>query len=136
MSSSDYEPVASFADSDMADDYTFSRASSEMTTPHDNLLARCHSGRSSRLEASAPKLMCWLDCEPSESLTDSDMIDDHTFVQDSFEPIECLLPTIMEVIDEPYILHSTHDNLLARCHSARSSRVGSNKRQKLMSSFE
>jgi len=80
------------------------------------LLAHCHSDRSSHVGASTPNLMCWLDCEPSESFTDY-MTDGYTFLQDRFEPIVCPLPTSMEVVDESY-------------------RVGANKRQKLMSSLQ
>ncbi|KAJ1468281.1 hypothetical protein T484DRAFT_1920600 [Baffinella frigidus] len=77
---------------------------------NDELLARRHSERSSRVGGSTPKLTSSLDSEPAASGTDSDVEDDYTFLRASSE-----MTTVSS--------YSTHDELLARCHSERSNRV-------------
>ncbi|KAJ1474344.1 hypothetical protein T484DRAFT_1761124 [Baffinella frigidus] len=92
---------------------------------HDELLARRHSDRSSRVGASEPKLTSSLDSEPAASGTDSDVEDDYTFLRASTQMTRVA----------SYFPNSIHDEVLARCHSDRSSHVGAST-PKLMSSLD
>jgi hypothetical protein len=145
------------------------------SSTHDELLARCHSDRSSRVRSNAPKLMSSLDYDPAASCTDSDMADAALpgFQRCASAEDPAVLarrhfiwrtrsalfdvPKLMSSLDgydsEGVAHHefthlpsdaasaaftptsSTHDELLARCHSERGHRVRANT-PKLMSSFD
>ncbi|KAJ1468284.1 hypothetical protein T484DRAFT_2027186 [Baffinella frigidus] len=74
---------------------------------HDELLARRHSERSSRVGASTPKLTSSLDSEPAASCTNSDVEHDYTFLRASTQMTRVA----------SYFPNSIHDEVLARCHS-------------------
>ncbi|KAJ1468280.1 hypothetical protein T484DRAFT_3630049 [Baffinella frigidus] len=134
-SSLDSEPATSCPASDVASYILYST--------HDELLARCHSDRSSRVASSTPKLTSSLDSDPAARSTASDVEDDYTCSRASSQMTRVASYFPNSIHDEVLArCHSNRSTLslhgvgrLARCHSDRSSRVGATT-PKLMSSLD